>query len=542
MPRLYEDDEARRPILQPDTDTEDHPTAAAARGRLLRHSDDDELSQGGCGTSACCNPSSAMHRFMALILMCLVGFGSYFCYDNPGALQDKFKSDLDLTTTQFVWLYSIYSWPNVILCFIGGFLIDRVFGIRLGTIIYMFILLIGQLIFATGGLINQFWLMILGRFLFGIGAESLAVAQNNYAVLWFKGKELNMVFGLQLSFARVGSTVNFLVMVPVYNYVKSLGYEGHQCTGVVLLLATLTCVMSMMCALILGWMDKRAARILKRNDNPPNGEVAKLSDIKTFRVTFWMVTVICVAYYVAIFPFIALGKVFFMRKFDFTPEDANTVNSIVYIVAGVASPVFGLIVDRFGRNVLWVFVSITVTIVAHGLLAFTFYNPYVAMITMGMAYSMLASSLWPLVALIVPEYQLGTAYGICQSVQNLGLAVISMFSGLIVDKGGYFMLEIFFIGWLVVSLLATIVIWLYDANNNGILNMSPADRDLHASKLLTEVANRATLDNFEPVASDGSLNGDQQQQTPQTQETIRNRYVNRVLDSANQSDSEPLIE
>ena len=64
-------------------------------------------------------------------------------------------------------LYSIYSWPNVILCFIGGFLMDRVFGIRLGTIIYMFILLIGQLIFAMGATINLFWLMIVGRFMFG---------------------------------------------------------------------------------------------------------------------------------------------------------------------------------------------------------------------------------------------------------------------------------------------------------------------------------------------------------------------------------------
>ncbi|XP_055593267.1 major facilitator superfamily domain-containing protein 1-like [Uranotaenia lowii] len=547
MPRLFEDDEVRRPILQ-DTDSEDPP--GDSRERISRQSDDDELNQrsAGCGSSACCNPKSSLHRFIALILMCLVGFGSYFCYDNPGALQDKFKSDLDLSTTQFVWLYSIYSWPNVILCFIGGFLIDRVFGIRLGTIIYMFILLIGQLIFATGGLLKSFWLMILGRFLFGIGAESLAVAQNNYAVLWFKGKELNMVFGLQLSFARVGSTVNFLVMVPVYNYVSSLGYKGALCTGAVLLLATLTCVMSMMCALVLGWMDKRAARILRRNDNPPNGEVAKLSDIGTFKISFWMVTVICVAYYVAIFPFIALGKVFFMRKFDFTPEDANTVNSIVYIVAGVASPLFGLIVDRTGRNVLWVFISIVVTIFAHGLLAFSFYNPYIAMITMGMAYSMLASSLWPLVALIVPEYQLGTAYGICQSVQNLGLAVISMISGLIVDKGGYFMLEIFFIGWLVVSLLATIVIWLYDANNDGLLNMSTKDRLAQTYKNLSDSANNEP--SIQPVAPDGSLNSDtdheHQQQPPQQQlagqqpEVIRNRYLNRVLD--NRSDSEPLIE
>jgi len=58
-----------------------------------------------------------------------------------------------------------------------------------------------------------------------------------------------------------------------------------------------------------------------------------------------------------------------------------------------------------------VFISICVTIIAHGLLAFTYLNPYVCMVIMGLAYSMLASSLWPLIALVTPEHQLGTAYG-----------------------------------------------------------------------------------------------------------------------------------
>lgn len=65
--------------------------------------------------------------------------------------------------------------------------------------------------------------------------------------------------------------------------------------------------MSLMCTLILGWMDKRASKILKRSSNNTE-EIARLSDIKTFKPTFWLVSVICVAYYVAIFPFIALGK------------------------------------------------------------------------------------------------------------------------------------------------------------------------------------------------------------------------------------------
>lgn len=61
-----------------------------------------------------------------------------------------------------------------------------------------------------------------------IGAESLAVAQNSYAVLWFKGKELNMVFGLQISFARIGSTVNFLTMQPLYNLVDKYFHGGNS--------------------------------------------------------------------------------------------------------------------------------------------------------------------------------------------------------------------------------------------------------------------------------------------------------------------------
>lgn len=109
---------------------------------------------------------------------------------------------------------------------------------------------------------------------------------------------------------------------------------------------------------------------------------------------------------------IFLLRVFFERKYAFEPSDANSVNSLVYSISAIASPLFGYLVDRTGKNISWLFISILLTIVAHGLLAFTFVNPYISMILMGIAYSMLASSLWPLIALVIPEYQLGTAYGL----------------------------------------------------------------------------------------------------------------------------------
>ena len=61
---------------------------------------------------------------------------------------------------------------------------DRVLGIRLGTVVFACFIVIGQVIFALGGFADTLWIMEIGRFIFGIGGESLAVAQNTYAVAW----------------------------------------------------------------------------------------------------------------------------------------------------------------------------------------------------------------------------------------------------------------------------------------------------------------------------------------------------------------------
>ena len=76
-----------------------------------------------------------------------------------------------------------------------------------------------------------------------------------------------------------------------------------------------------------------------------------------------------------------------------------------------ASPILGILIDKTGRNILYVTIAIAITLVCHALLTFTFINPYFAIAIMGLAYSLLASALWPIAALIIPEYQLGTAYG-----------------------------------------------------------------------------------------------------------------------------------
>lgn len=55
--------------------------------------------------------------------------------------------------------------------------------------------------------------------------------------------------------------------------------------------------------------------------------------------------------------------------------------SLVYIISAVASPLFGFLIDKSGKNVFWVILGTFVTLGCHALLAFTFITPYVAMVS-----------------------------------------------------------------------------------------------------------------------------------------------------------------
>jgi len=533
-----------------------------ARERTFSASDVEVDLEGWQG-SCFCHPQSLFHRIIALVMVCLLGFGSYFCFDNPGALQSEIKDAMNITTSEFANLYSWYSWPNVVLPIIGGFLMDSVFGIRLGTMLFAFIIILGQIIFAFGGFLDRLWVMEVGRFVFGIGGESLAVAQNTYAVAWFKGKELNMVFGFQLSIARVGSTVNFLMMGPLYAWIKNqtvnqLNLEnpfvdvytvvpeytdldlllpassnhtydpdypdpvpepnfGPTIIGWTLLIAGLSCCMSFVCSVILAWMDGRRNHLLGMSDISDSEEVVKISDVKDFPLSFWFLCCACLAYYGAIFPFVSLAKDFFKVQFHMDGDSANFITGLIYLVSAPASPLLGFLLDKTGRNITWCFIAVVASTGCHSLLAFTSLNPYIAISLLGVAYSLLASALWPIAALIIPEYQLGTAYGIMQALQNLGTALIVMAAGSISDNFGYTWLEIFFLGWLVLSLLMIICIWIYDCTTSGYLNMSIKARQMYDEEREAErEAERARrVDGYRLLR-------------PRTEANIRNRYLSKV--------------
>ena len=199
------------------------------------------------------------------------------------------------------------------------------FGVRLGTIIFTTFTLSGQLMLSLGGFLDCLWLMDFSRFIFGVGGESLNMALNTYTVNWFKGKELNMVFGFQLSIARVGSTVNFLVMEPIFHYIKS-SFENSSALGWTFLIASSFTFLSFISSILLSIMDRRRQKEMQSNiPGTQSSENVKFTDVKNFPGTFWFLCICTMAYYGSIFPFVSLAQGFFQKEFQFSETEANFI-------------------------------------------------------------------------------------------------------------------------------------------------------------------------------------------------------------------------
>jgi MFS family permease len=73
---------------------------------------------------------------------------------------------------EFNLLYSVYSFPNIVLPFFGGYLVDFI-GVRIGICIFSGLVCLGQAIFAFSADIGSYPVALVGRIVFGLGGESL---------------------------------------------------------------------------------------------------------------------------------------------------------------------------------------------------------------------------------------------------------------------------------------------------------------------------------------------------------------------------------
>jgi MFS family permease len=118
-----------------------------------------------------------------------------------------------------------------------------------------------------------------------------------------------------------------------------------------------------------------------------------------------------------------------MEAHGTTREMGGFLSSMLTLFAMVATPLFGLLVDRTGRRALFMMFGSLLLIPVYLIMAYTHVSLYVPMAMMGAAFSLIPAVMWPSVAYIVDEAKLGTAYGVMTMIQNIGLAGFNFLIG-----------------------------------------------------------------------------------------------------------------
>jgi MFS family permease len=369
-------------------------------------------------------PVPSLHRWLVLVFVSLAMFGNYYVYDSAAPVFDLLKSQLQYSDQQLGLLYSVYSIAAVLVLLGGGYIIDR-WGTRKSIALFAVICLAAASLTAVS---PNFFVMASGRFLLGVGAEPLIVAVTTALAKWFKGKELSFAFGLNLTIARLGSAS--ADWSPTW--ARPL-YDTWQDP---LWLATAVAGVSVAGALLYWILENRAA---SRYALGAAGGTDKLErkGLFSFSASYWFIVALCVVFYSTVFPFRAFAIYYFQQAHGLEREAAGLLNSLLPVSAMIATPLFGLLVDRVGKRSLFMAVGSLLLLPLFLVVTYAPAGPPVSlggasipftllavMILLGLAFSLIPAVMWPSVAYIVEEHRLGTGYALMTLCQQIGMAIV----------------------------------------------------------------------------------------------------------------------
>jgi MFS family permease len=358
---------------------------------------------------------SRLYRWLVLIFVSLAMFGSYYAYDALSPLADVLKQQLKFSDLDIGFLQFMYSFPNIFTVVIGGFIIDRL-GLRKALMIFAVLSFIGPAITAASGHLS---IMAAGRLIFGMGAESLNVAVTTALARWFRGKELSFAFGLNLTASRLGTFT--ALNSPTW---ARWAYANWRTPFLIALAFSALCVVG---AIIYWAMEEWAEK------NYDLGKVSTdkvvFADLFKFGASYWLIVALCVVFYSAIFPFQTFAVKFFIEAHGTSREFGGFLSSMLTLFAMIATPIFGLWVDRVGKRALLMMLGSSLLIPVYLMMAYTRVSLYVPMAMMGVAFSLIPAVMWPSVAYLVDQPKLGTAYGLMTMLQNIGFGGFNLIVG-----------------------------------------------------------------------------------------------------------------
>ena len=386
---------------------------------------------------------SAFARWSALLLIALMMFFAYMFVDMLSPLKTSLETSLNWNSTTFGTYAASEYFLNVFCFFLifAGIILDKM-GIRFTGLLSASLMVIGAVIkfyamsewFQGTGLeawLNSWWvelpgsakLACLGFMIFGCGCEMAGTTVSKAIAKWFKGKEMAMAMGLEMSIARLG-VFAAMWLSPMVAAKAAGSVSAPVAFGAVLLMIGL--IFYFVFVLMDRKFDKQleAAGELTNETSEEEFKFSDLGKIFTSKM-FWLVALLCVLYYSAIFPFQRYAPDFLDKTLDIT--NGAQLFSCFPILAMVLTPFLGAFIDRKGKAASMLMVGSLIMIACH--LSFALLLPMfpskvlaVAIIAiLGVSFSLVPAALWPSVPKLVENRYLGSAYSVIFWIQNIGL-------------------------------------------------------------------------------------------------------------------------
>ncbi len=387
---------------------------------------------------------TATQRWTALVLVSVAMFGNYYLYDALGPVVDLMRSQLDLSYQQIGMFSTAYSVAALLVLLAGGWVIDR-FGTRTALVVFAAVCLIAAALTAFG---PGYEGILAGRFLLGLGAEPLIVASTTVLAKWFKGSELSFAFGLNLSISRLGSASA--------DWSASFASPLYANWQDPLWLATGIGGVSVAAAMLYWMQERRAQGRIELGDGDREKAEAQVDgrlgfgQMYRFSPTYWYIVALCVVFYSTVFPFRSFAINYFQQAHGLDRATAGLLSSVLPMAAIIATPLFGLWVDRVGRR-SW-FMAAGSLVMLPLFLAVTYLpaGPAIplpggatvpltlltAIVAFGMVFSLIPAVMWPSVAYIVDPARLGSAYALMTFCQQVGMALVPLAIGALNDWAG----------------------------------------------------------------------------------------------------------
>ena len=428
------------------------------------------------------NDSAAM-RWTALVLIALAMFFAYMFVDVMSPLQSLIESERGWDSGVF----GTYAASEYILN-VCGFLIlaciilDKC-GLRFTGILSTSLMVIGASIKYVGisdwfqatamcNWLDSWWTTLpgsakmasFGFMVFGCGCEMAGITVSKAIAKWFKGKEMALAMGLEMAIARLGVFAVFSVSPKI---------ATHFDNSVVAPIAfcTVLLIIGLINFIVFSVMDAKLDKQLGESSTDEPTEEFKVSDLGRIFSSkmFWIVALLCVLYYSAIFPFQRYASNYLEVTLNIEKEAAADLFRWFPILAMILTPVLGSFLDHKGKGATMLMLGSLIMIACHlsfALLLPIYPNEWFALliiVVLGVSFSLVPAALWPSVPKIIDPVILGSAYSLIFWIQNIGLCFVPLIIGMTLKAtGGYLVPMLIFASLGVLALILSFALKAFD--------------------------------------------------------------------------------